>query len=496
MAASKRIIAIDLGASSGRTILGELGKKLSLREIHRFPNGPVSDNGRMRWDFDRLWQSVQEGIRRASVDAGGDIASLGLDTWGVDYGLLGADGRLLEPPVHYRDSRTNGMMEFAFKMVPRKEIYETTGLQFLQLNTLYQLLAEQISGSGLLEKAKTLLMIPDVFDYLLTGVAKAEFTDVTTTQCYDPRARGWARSMLERLGIPTHFLPEIVSPGTPLGSVRPELAARLGLQGARVIAPGCHDTASAVAAVPARDGGKWAYLSSGTWSLMGVELPEPHITETALAYNFTNEGGIGGTFRFLKNISGLWLLQESLRYWREHDGEDISYAEAIARAKAAPPFQSWVDPDAPDFNTPASMPEAISRYCANTGQVVPRTRDEVLRTVFESLALKYRSVFDMLREMVGDIQVLHIVGGGSANELLNQFTANALGVQVVAGPVEATAIGNLMVQAMALGEVRSTAEIRTVVRDSFAVALFEPHDSADWEDAYGRWREVIAKSVA
>ena len=491
--AARRIIALDLGASSGRAILGTLdGKKLTLKEAHRFPNGPVQDGERLRWDLDRLWRGVRDGISRAVAQADGPVASVGLDTWGVDYGLLGEDGRLLNPPVHYRDPRTNGMIDAATKIVPLRDIFEATGIQFMQFNTLFQLFAEARSGSRLLDRAKTLLMIPDIFNYFMTGVAKSEFTDATTTQCYDPRAGAWARPLLGRLGIPAHMLPEIIPPGTNLGPMRPELAKELGTDGVAVIAPACHDTGSAVVAVPAEGTEKWAYLSSGTWSLVGAEIRTPFITDGALACNFTNEGGVDGTFRFLKNISGLWLLQETQRTWRERDGANVSYAEAMRLAEEATPFVSWVDPDDASFLNPPDMPEAIHAYCRRTRQPVPETRGALLRTIFESLALKYRSAFDMLRRMQGDIRVLHVVGGGSANVLLNRFTANALGLQVYAGPTEATAVGNILVQAKALGDLGSLDDIRAVVRASFDIASYEPQDQAAWDDAYRRFAAVTA----
>jgi len=492
-AAERRIIALDLGASSGRAILGELGDSLKLSEAHRFPNGPVSDGKRMRWNFDRLWQAVRDGIVAAAKAADGPVSSVGVDTWGVDYGLLGPDGNLLEPPVHYRDPRTNGVMEKVFKIVPRREIFEITGLQFIQLNTLFQLYAEVQSRSGLLDRAKTLLMMPDIFNYLMTGVAKAEFTDVSTTQAYDPRNKDWACPLLRRLGIPTHMLPEIIPPGTVLGPMKRSLVKELGLGDLTVIAPGCHDTASAVAAVPASGGKGWAYLSSGTWSLIGAEVRKPVITDEALDCNFTNEGGIDGTFRFLKNISGLWLLQETQRIWRERDRADYPYEQIIAMANEAKPFVSWVDPDDPSFLNPQDMPEAIRSYCRRTNQPVPGDQRALVRLIFESLALKYRAVFDMLKRLHGDVRVLHIVGGGSANALLNQFTANALGVQVLAGPMEATAIGNVLVQAKALGDLGSLDDIRAVVRKSFPIREFEPQNTAAWEEAYGRWQHVTRR---
>ena len=494
---ARKIIALDLGASSGRAILGTLDETLTFEECNRFPNGPVEDGDTLRWDFEALWQGIQDGIRKAAEMAGGEVDSIGIDTWGVDYGLLDENGDLLEPPVHYRDPRTDGMMDEAFNIVPRREIFNTTGLQFIQLNTVFQLLAEAKSGSGILDRAKTLLMIPDVFNYLLTGVAKAEFTDVSTTQCYDPTAGDWARSMLVTLGIPTHMLPEIVPPGTVLGTVKADPGAALGVEGVKIIATAAHDTGSAVAAVPAEvtptkdSPADWAYLSSGTWSLMGTEVCEPIINDKAYEYNFTNEGGVAGTFRFLKNISGLFLLQETLRIWRE-EGVDLSYGEAVAMAESAPAFVSWVDTDHADFLNPPDMPEAIRAFCRRTGQPVPETKEALLRTIFESLALKYRNVFDKLREVhPGEIRVLHIVGGGSANELLNQFTANALGVPVVAGPTEATAIGNLLVQAMALGDLKDLSGIRAVVRKSFELKRYEPAGTDEWNAAYEQYQKVL-----
>jgi rhamnulokinase len=487
-----RIIALDLGASSGRAILGTLDGTLTFEEVHRFPNGGIEQDGRMRWDFDALWREIQEGIRKATALSDGPIDSIGIDTWGVDYGLLDADGELLEPPVHYRDARTNGMMDAAFEVTPRAEIFQSTGLQFIQLNTIFQLFAEARSGSGLLEKADKLLMIPDVFTYFLTGVKKAEFTDVSTTQCYDPVARDWARPLLTKLGIPTHMLPEIIPPGTVLGPVRDELAAKLGVEGVQVIASASHDTASAVAAVPAEGGQDWAYLSSGTWSLMGTELPEALINDRVAECNFTNEGGVEGTFRFLKNIAGLFLLQETMRIWREDDGLDLSWGDAVSMAEGAPAFVSWVNCDDEAFISPPDMPEAIRQFCRDTDQVVPEDNAALLRCIFESLAMKYRFVFDMLKELhPSPINVLHIVGGGSANTLLNQMTANALGVKVVAGPTEATAIGNLLVQAMALGVLDGLDDIRAVVRKSFPLETYEPADIAAWNDAYGRYREAV-----
>ena len=435
---------------------------------------------------------MREGIAKAVAASEGPVASVGLDTWGVDYGLLGADGKLIEAPVHYRDPRTNGMMEEAFTLLPRNMIFGNTGIQLMQLNTLFQLFAEARSGSNLLDRARTLLMIPDIFNYLMTGVARAELTDVTTTQMYDPWKKDWATGILKPLGIPTHMLPQIILPGTNLGRMKSDLAKELRAGAISVIAPACHDTGSAVAAVPSVGRKGWAYLSSGTWSLMGVEIREPHVTDTALACNFTNEGGVEGTIRFLKNISGLFLLQETQRSWREKENLNVGYADAVHMAEAAPPFVSWVDPDDPSFLNPDDMPAAIRAYCRRTGQPVPVDNGALLRCIFESLALKYRSVFDMLRQMHGEIHTLHIVGGGSANMLLNRFTASALGVEVLAGPTEATAIGNLLVQAKTLGDLGSLDDIRDVVRHSFDIVRVDPENAAAWNEAYGRYKVVTA----
>lgn len=494
MAPVRRMVAVDLGASSGRAILGTLGDTLSLESVHRFPNGPVSVDATLRWDFERLWDGIREGIRRAGELSDGPIESVGVDTWGVDYGLIGKDGELLEAPIHYRDDRTDGAMDAVFQRVPRREVFETTGIQFIQLNTLYQLFVHARVDRATLDQARYLLMIPDIFNYLMTGVTASEFTDVTTTQCFDPRGNDWARTMLAKLNIPTHMLPDIIPPGTILGSMKQSLASELGLDPVPVvIAPACHDTASAVAAVPAQEGTRWAYLSSGTWSLMGTEVREPIINNDVLEANFTNEGGVDGTFRFLKNISGLWLLQETQRIWREQEGRDYSYDEIVEMAEKAEPFVSWVDPDDPSFNTPGDMPGAIRDYCRDSNQPVPETAEAVVRCIFESLAMKYRSVFDTLVRLQGEIDVLHVVGGGSANALLNQFTANALGVMVKAGPVEATAIGNLLVQAKALAAVDSLAGIRDVVRRSFEIRDFESQDVSAWNAAYDRWRSVVSR---
>ncbi len=488
---SKHYIAFDLGASSGRAVHGMFdGRELELEEIHRFPNTMVRLLDHLHWDVPRLFEEMKHALGLYAKRHGSNLESVGVDTWGVDFALIGRNRTLLGLPYAYRDHQTDGIMEIAFELMPREEIFSRTGIQFMQFNTLFQLLALVRSNSPLLDVAERLLMIPDLFNFLLTGEQVAEFTEATTSQCYDPRAGEWAWSLLERLGIPNRIMPEIIPPGTVLGDLLSHISEETGIGRVSVVAPACHDTGSAVASVPARGEG-WAYLSSGTWSLMGIEVVEPVINELSLSYNFTNEGGVGGTFRLLKNITGLWLIQECRRIWARM-GEELSYDEITAMASEAEPFVSMIDPDHPSFLNPPDMPEAIAKFCRETGQPTPDTKAKVARTVFESLALKCRMVLEMLRELKGGpISVIHIVGGGTKNRLLCQFTANATGLPVVAGPVEATAIGNILVQAMAQGEIGSVGELREVVRRSFPLDEYQPEDVESWEDAYGRFREIL-----
>jgi rhamnulokinase len=494
-------LAFDLGAESGRAMVGQFdGQRIRLSEVHRFPNGPVRlpDGGgtgyRLHWDVLRLWSEIKRGLALAVQDYGANLAGVGLDTWGVDFGLLDRDGALVSNPYHYRDSRTDGMVEEAFHRVPRQEIFEQTGIQFMQLNSLYQLLSMVVDRSPALNIAETFLTMPDLFNYWLTGRKVCEFSIATTTQCYDPRKGGWAIPLLERLGIPTHIFPEIVPPGTVLGQLLPAVAQEVGVSGLPVIAPACHDTGCAVAAVPA-DGADFAYISSGTWSLMGAELSEPIINEQSLAFDFTNEGGVGGTFRFLKNIAGLWLAQECRRTWARAaslTGEELSYDELTQMAAEADPLQSFVDPDHGEFLKPGDMPARIRVFCQKTAQPVPQTKGAVVRCTLESLALKYRWVLGRLEEILGRrLEPIHIVGGGTQNRLLNQFAADATGRRVIAGPIEATAAGNVITQAMALGHIGSLEEGRRIVRNSFDVVTYEPAGEAEWDEAYGRFLAMM-----
>jgi rhamnulokinase len=443
----------------------------------------------LHWDVLRLWAEITQGLGLASKAYGGELSSIGLDTWGVDFGLLAADDTLLGNPYHYRDSRTDGMMEEAFRIVPRDEIYEATGIQFMQLNSLFQLLAMVQAEAPALKSARTFLNMPDLFNFWLSGRKASEFTIATTSQCYDPRAGDWACNMLEKMGIPGSIFPEIVHPGTVLDSLRASVAEETGSPGIPVVAVAGHDTGSAVAAVPVQSGtgGDYIYLSSGTWSLMGVEVREPIITAQSLAYDITNEGGVENTFRFLKNIMGLWLVQECRREWARM-GDSFSYDELITMAAREPAFGSLVTLKGSRFLAPGDMPERIRACCQETGQAVPETKGQIVRCALESLALEYRWVAERLDEIVGRrLPTLHIFGGGSQNKLLNQLAADATGRTVVAGPVEATAIGNILVQAVALGQLADIAEARALVRRSFPVDVYEPRSAAAWDALYERY---------
>ena len=484
-------LAVDLGAESGRAVLGRFdGEQITLEEVHRFPNVPVRLPDGLHWDVLRIAREVKDGIAKATRN-GGRIESLGVDAWGVDFALLDRDGCLISNPYHYRDPRTEGMDERAFDRMPKEEIYETTGIQFMPINTLYQLLA--MEGSPLLQAAQTLLLIPDLISYWLTGEKACEFTAASTTQLCDARSGGWARDLLEEMRFPGHIFGEIVPPGTRLGPLLPEVAEEIGAnEGLRVTAVASHDTASAVVAVPA-ESENFAYISSGTWSLVGVELPKPAIAPEGMHANFTNEGGFNGTTRFLKNVMGLWLLQECRRTWAR-EGREYSYEELTRLSQAVPDAGPLLDPDHPAFLPPGDMPGRIRRFCWETHQSPPGEPGEVVRCVLESLALKYRWVLERAEELTGRrAEVVHIVGGGVRNTLLCQLTADATRRPVRAGPVEATALGNLMVQAYARGYLGSLEEIRAAVRgSSIEVHDYRPTGSAEeWDEAYERLLRVM-----
>jgi rhamnulokinase len=487
----KRYLAFDLGAESGRAMLGLIGDgRLELEELHRFLNTPVRLPTGLYWDTFRLWYEIQQGIRIAARERKLRLDGVAIDTWGVDFALLGADGALVDNPRHYRDSRNNGMVERLCAAIPRREIFALTGIQFMQLNSLCQLYAMKLAGSPALEVATRLLFMPDLFNYWLTGVQKVEVTIASTSQFYNPAARRWATELLERLGLPVRILGEIVEAGTLLGPVRAEVAEETGLDPATpIFTTACHDTASAVAAVPA-EGDGWCYISSGTWSLMGVELDEPLINDAVLAYNLTNEVGAAGKIRLLKNIAGLWLLQECRRAWAI-EGNEYSYAQLAEMAGAARPFRAVIQPDI--FIEPGRLPERIADYCRKTGQEVPEQPGEMCRSILESLALRYRQVLEGLEAILGRrIAVIHIVGGGSQNQVLNQFVADATGREVIAGPAEATAAGNVLIQAMGSGLLGGLKEVREVVRRSFPLRRLEPRHTGAWDDAYERFERLGA----
>jgi rhamnulokinase len=483
-----RFLAFDLGAESGRAMSADLRSGvLGLSEVARFANEPVRIDGSLYWDAPQLWLHIERALERAADDAG-RYDSIGVDTWGCDYGLLGEHGELVGNPYHYRDSRTDGIMEDVFARVPRARIYDVTGIQFLPFNTLFQLVAAARSTPRLLDAATQLGTIPDILNYWLTGELRAEFTSATTTQMVDARRREWAVDLLRELDLPVRLLPPLIEPGSVLGALKHSVCSALG--GTPVVAPACHDTGSAVASIPAGHGR--AFLSSGTWSLLGTELPQPIVNRGALDANFTNEGGVCGTTRLLKNIAGLWLLQACRRGWAR-GGHAYDYGELMrAAADDRRAFVSLFDPDDPSFFHPGDMPEAIAAYCRRTEQPEPRDPPGFTRAIFESLAFKYRVVLERLEALTGTrITELQIVGGGSRNRLLNQFTAEAIGRPVVAGPVEATTLGNVAMQMLATGAVDSLDEARRIIEHSFPVERFEPAAADRWSAQYRRFRDYV-----
>ncbi|CAG7657257.1 rhamnulokinase [Paenibacillus allorhizosphaerae] len=495
---SRKVLAFDLGASSGRAIVGMLEPgedgglpKLTVEEIHRFPNDPVQVGKHLYWDILRLLHEIKQGILKAG-HLGHAVESLAIDSWAVDFGLIGRSGELLGNPYHYRDHHTDGVMEQFGERLGRERIFQATGIQFLPFNTIYQLAALKQSGSVLLEQADKLLMIPDLLRYFLTGEMRSEATNASTTQLLNPLTGEWDRGLLAALGIPERLLLPPTAPGTQVGRLSADVCSELGAPPIPVIAVGEHDTASAVVAVPA-DSPDFAYLSCGTWSLLGTELRQPVLTEQALAWNFTNEGGVDGTHRLLKNIMGLWLVQECKRAW-DKAGRSLSFPQLVAAAEQAEPFHSLIDPDDDAFLNPVSMPEAIRDYCVRTGQPAPETEGLIIRCVLESLALKYRLVLERTETLSGKrFAGLHMVGGGIHNELLCRFTANAIGRPVWAGPAEGSALGNIVVQYMALGYIRDVQEARGIIRQSFPLKTYGPEEAAAWQSAYERFCRIIGE---
>lgn len=484
-----RALAFDFGASSGRAILGTFdGETIRIEEVHRFSNDPVAIRGTLYWDVLRQYYEIKQGLLKAKQHGGFDTVAV--DTWGVDFGLLDEGGYLLDNPVHYRDQRTKGLVEESFKSIPQEEFYQLTGIQLMELNTVFQLMALKRQRPALLERAKTLLFMPDLFNYLLTGKKQTEFTIASTSQLLDAQTGGWSEEVLLRLGIPKNILTPIVLPGKPVGPLEQSICEELGLPPAQVVTVASHDTQSAVAAVPTQEK-DFLFISCGTWSLFGTELEAPLINEASAAMNITNERGVEGTTTFLKNIIGLWLIQESRRQW-QREGQDYSFAQLEKLALAAKPFQCFIDPDAPEFVPQGDLPGRVREFCEKTGQYVPQTVGEVMRCIYESLALKYRFALGQLSETTGKrFSALHVLGGGTKDGLLCRMAADCTGIPVLAGPVEATALGNIMLQLIALGEVKDVDEGRALIARTETVKRFAPGEQDAWNRVYKTYKTIL-----
>ncbi|MBQ3870150.1 MAG: rhamnulokinase [Clostridia bacterium] len=487
-----KMLAIDLGASSGRGIIGKFdGEKLTLNENHRFASEPVTIAGSFNWDIMRIFHEIKQAINKCALSEDKDIKGIGIDTWGVDYGFLDKKGKLLTNPVHYRDARTVGIQEEAFRVMPPEKLYGVTGIQFMDFNTVFQLIAELRDNPELVAAADKMLFIPDLLNYFLTGVKRTEYSIASTGALLDAKTRNWAWDVIDAYNIPRRLFTDISMPGSTVGPLLPSLCEELGDIRANVINVAAHDTASAVVAVPAK-GNDFVYISSGTWSLMGTEIPEPIVNESSLKYNFTNEGGFGGTIRFLKNIMGLWIEQESRRQWIR-EGEKYSYDELSDMAMASKPLQSLINPDDPAFVAPGNIPKRICEYCEKTGQHVPENKGEIVRAIFDSLALRYRWAVEAIDDMKGKrTPFINIVGGGCKEEPLCRLCADSCNRPVYAGPVEGTAIGNLLVQLIALGEIKDLAEARQIIRNSFEIKEYQPSGNTEmWDEAYERFLKLI-----
>lgn len=485
-------LAFDLGATSGRSILGTFDNgKLELRELTRFGNDILQIQGKYYWNIYSIYNSIKEGMRAAaSLDIA--INAIGIDTWGVDFVYVAEDGTILSLPRSYRDPYTERSPEKYFKLIPKEEVYKLTGIQIMNFNSLFQLYAAKMEKSAALQSAKEILFLPDALSYLLSGNKACEYTIASTSQLLNPLTKKIENKLLEAIEVHPSVIPPLIKPGKVVGLLRDSIAKECGLNTIPIIAVAGHDTASAIVSIPAKNK-KFAYISSGTWSLMGIEVDEPIINEQSYKMNFTNESGVEGTIRFLKNITGMWLLEQCRKEW-EQLGRTYTYDEIIKMAKTAKGFQCFVDPDDAVFANPESMIESIIKFCTDTGQSAPKEDAEFIRCIFESLALKYKYVLSCLCELSPHaIEVLHIIGGGSQNKLLNQFTANATGLPVVAGPYEATAIGNIMMQAKGLGLVKSLKEIRAIINESFTLESYEPQDTELWNNAYEKFLKLIEK---
>jgi len=481
---SSNYLAFDFGASSGRAILGSISDKgISLEEIHRFSNQPVNLLGHIYWDFPYLFDELKKGISLTAKQGIKDINGIGVDTWGVDFGLVSKDNQLLGNPFAYRDSRTDGIMERAFDLMPKEEIYSHTGLQFLQFNSIFQLFSMVEENNSFLKICDRLLFMPDLFNFFLTGEKVSEYTIASTSQLLNAEKKEWEKTIFDQLNLPEEIMPEIIKPGSVIGKLLPGIKNETGISETDVIAPACHDTGSAVIAVPATTK-NCAYLSSGTWSLMGIEADQPIISKDTLDNNFTNEGGANNKIRFLKNAAGLWLLQRCQSIWKEQK-KNYRYEELFNRAKEAIPFKCYVDPDDPLFLNPPDMEKAIVEYCKRMKQANPENVGEFVRCILESLAFKYRFLLDKINLLIDEpVEILHIVGGGSLNSLLNQFTANATGICVIAGPAEATALGNIIIQAITKGDLNSVEDGRKLISRSTELKEFFPEEKETWEEKY------------
>ena len=487
----KKVLSFDFGASSGRAMLATLENgKINMEEIHRFSNDPVIVRGTMYWDILRLFYEIKTGITKA-VNTGG-FDAIGIDTWGVDFGLIDKNGRLLANPVHYRDSRTHSIPEEVFKIIPKDELYSIAGLQFIHFNTIYQLMYLKLREPELLERADKMLMIPDLFAYMLTGEVKEEATIASTSNLLNPYTKDWDFDLIKRLGLPENIFAPIVKPGSVYGYISDEICEELGCSKVPVIAVASHDTASAVAATPSTSD-DFVYISCGTWSLFGIESETPILTEKAAAANFTNEGGFEDTTRFLKNIMGLWLIQESRRQWRR-EGEEVGFDTLEKEALAAEPFKCFIDVDNATFEPSGNLPRRVCEYCEKTGQYVPHTRGEIMRCIYQSLAMKYKYTFNSLNNMgKKKYNSINILGGGIKDKLLCQMTSDACNVNVLAGPTEATVMGNIAVAYNALGEIKDFSELRQVVSNSTEIKTYTPANSNAWEKAYADYLKAIGK---
>lgn len=487
----KRVLAFDFGASSGRAILGIFdGEKIELQEVHRFSNDPVKINGTVYWDVQRLFFEIKQGILKAKEAGGFD--SIGIDTWGVDFGLLRKDGTLVENPVHYRDARNDGMVEKATEYMSKERMYDITGIQFMDFNTIFQLLSLKENRPYILEEADKLLFMPDLLNYMLSGVKSTEFSIATTSQMVDLKTNNWSEEILDTFGINKNLLTDIAPTGAVICQLSDEICEELGVPKADIVSVAAHDTQSAITATPC-EFDDFAFISCGTWSLFGTEVKEPIINEASKKLNVTNEGGYDYTTAFLKNICGLWLIQESRRQWIR-EGKEYSYAELEKLALECEPFKCFIDPDAPEFAPMGNLPRRVKEHCEKTGQYVPQTVGEIIRCIYESLALKYRYTFDGIKECTGkDYDRIHVMGGGTKDKLLLQMTAQSCNVNVYGGPIEATALGNVAIQLMSTGAIKDIKEARKIIAKGENLKLYEPKDNADWEKAYEDFKNIINK---